>query len=273
MKYYRLEISDILSLDKAWEALSSAGFALLYSEESPASKDSHGLKCLYGYLPNGLTAEKVLVEFPAIHSISEIVFDQIDWHAQWGSTGEMIDFDLTDYSPNNPQNIVMSPGPGFGDLTHPTTRLALRLVAKHVQGKYLIDLGCGSGVLSLAAVKLGALGACGIDIDAEAVKHAHLNAKLNGLENHCRFQLPYEDLNLPKGAALVLAMNMISSEQEQAWSATPALHSLPMLSITSGILKSQEDKYVADWQARGWELLDRVYEEKWCGFLFLTPYT
>ena len=79
-------------------------------------------------------------------------------------------------------NVVLDPGLAFGTGTHPTTRLCLRWLAAHVAGgERVIDFGCGSGILAIAALKLGAGSASGVDIDPQAVGAARENAKRNGV--------------------------------------------------------------------------------------------
>jgi ribosomal protein L11 methyltransferase len=77
--------------------------------------------------------------------------------------------------------IRIEPGMAFGTGTHPTTQLCLALAESQVRpGEPVIDVGCGSGILSVAAVKLGASHALGVDIDPEAIASASQNARLNG---------------------------------------------------------------------------------------------
>ena len=75
----------------------------------------------------------------------------------------------------------LKPGGGFGDLSHPTTRLMLRMLAQIVAKQDVIDIGCGSGILSLAAAALGSPKVYGIDIEQEAVEHSRNNAIFNNL--------------------------------------------------------------------------------------------
>lgn len=80
-------------------------------------------------------------------------------------------------------NIALDPGVAFGTGAHPTTRLCLRWLAETVTPDAdVLDYGCGSGILAIAAMKLGAASACGIDIDPQAVEAARLNAQQNGVE-------------------------------------------------------------------------------------------
>ena len=77
-------------------------------------------------------------------------------------------------------NILLDPGLAFGTGTHPTTRLSLRWLDRIVRGgESVVDFGCGSGILAIAALKLGAANASGIDIDPQAVLAARRNAAQN----------------------------------------------------------------------------------------------
>ena len=77
-------------------------------------------------------------------------------------------------------NIRLDPGLAFGTGSHPTTRLCLRWLERHVQpDSSVLDYGCGSGILAIAALKLGARAAIGVDVDPAAVAAARENAARN----------------------------------------------------------------------------------------------
>jgi ribosomal protein L11 methyltransferase len=77
-------------------------------------------------------------------------------------------------------NIALDPGLAFGTGSHPTTRLCLRWLDENIQGgETILDYGCGSGILAIAAMKLGAKSAIGVDVDAQAVQASHDNAVAN----------------------------------------------------------------------------------------------
>lgn len=86
-------------------------------------------------------------------------------------------------------NIVLDPGLAFGTGSHPTTRLCLRWLDENLKGgESVLDYGCGSGILAIAALKLGAGSAYGVDVDAQAVQSSKDNALANQVD--AKFALP-----------------------------------------------------------------------------------
>jgi len=79
-------------------------------------------------------------------------------------------------------NLILDPGMAFGTGSHPTTRLCLEWLERNVSpGCRLLDYGCGSGILAIAAARLGAGSVAGVDIDPQAVEAARANAERNGV--------------------------------------------------------------------------------------------
>ena len=96
------------------------------------------------------------------------------------------------HTPGDPDaiNIALDPGLAFGTGSHPTTRLCLRWLDDHLQGgESVLDYGCGSGILAIAALKLGAARAVGIDVDSQAIQASRENAAANQVES-AQFYLP-----------------------------------------------------------------------------------
>jgi len=84
--------------------------------------------------------------------------------------------------------IRINPGMAFGTGTHPTTQLCLALIERMVKpGNNIFDIGCGSGILSIAAVKLGAVRAYGVDINSAAISSSNENAELNQVQEKVEF--------------------------------------------------------------------------------------
>lgn len=104
-------------------------------------------------------------------------------------------------------NIRLDPGLAFGTGTHPTTRLCLRWLDAHLRpGETVIDYGCGSGILAVAALKLGASRAEGVDIDEQALLAARHNAVQNQVE--AAFHAAADDL---KSQADVVLANILAN--------------------------------------------------------------
>lgn len=80
-------------------------------------------------------------------------------------------------------NVVLDPGAAFGTGSHPTTRLCLGWLEARIHGgEHVLDYGCGSGILGIAALKLGAASALGVDVDPLAVQAARYNARRNEVD-------------------------------------------------------------------------------------------
>ncbi len=187
---------------------------------------------------------------------------QIDWEEQWrlhapGFKKGFLPLKL------GKKTILMKPGPGFGDMSHPTTRLVLKLMKKHCFNKRVLDIGCGSGILSLAAKALDAQSVFGIDIDQMAIAHARENAALNQLK--ITFQEPHEYLEKTKPLVLI---NMIFSEQKIALQALPHLE--PSEWIASGILKSERNTYLEFLSSKSLKVVEEAKEGEWIAFRALT---
>lgn len=262
--FYCLYIHPKISIDQAWEQLEKEGGEILYSSEEDQ------LNCLYGYFPN----EERLTTYPFIMKWEKMKLPAIDWEAQWQAHGlnffdGHVHVDLSQWSETH-QILRLKPGPGFGDLSHPTTRLILQLMGKYVKGHPVVDIGCGSGVLTLAALAMGASVAYGIDIDPEALKHSKENAEFNGLDQ-CRFleasQFHWKDFSKP----VVILMNMISSEQKVAWASLPSLHSVSGFCLISGIRQEEKASYLTHVNHMGWRFVEEKELNDWCALVFKLP--
>ncbi len=91
----------------------------------------------------------------------------------------------------NAVNVMLDPGLAFGTGTHPTTALCLEwLDSQDLTGKTVVDFGCGSGILAIAALKLGAERVVGVDIDPQAILASRDNAQRNGVADKIELYLP-----------------------------------------------------------------------------------
>lgn len=259
---YRLLIDPTLSLESSWALAESNGIEILYGSEENETIE----------LFAQLSSPEELKDLNWITDCTPHALPSIDWEAQWAAHGQdfhdgFVHVELSSLKPEAPI-LLLKPGPGFGDLSHPTTRLVLLLLSRHFHNQSVIDIGCGSGILSIAAAALGAAQVYGIDIDPEAITHSRQNANLNHVEMICSFGLT-EDFTWQATAepALIL-MNMIQSEQQVAWESLPLLHDQPAEYITSGIRVEDRDEYLALTSSWGWIVQDERTEEGWSAFWF-----
>lgn len=181
---------------------------------------------------------------------------EIDWTEQWAMHApEFHDGRAHVHLPNS-TIIELLPGPGFGDCSHPTTKLVLDLMACFVDGETIFDIGSGSGILSIAAGKMGAKKIYACDIDPHALEHTIQN----GIAN----QLTIETTT-PLQCNPVVLMNMIACEQREAWST----HQMPFKTlITSGILTTEKKEYLTYAYAQGWQLLNEASHSGWLAYVF-----
>lgn len=165
--------------------------------------------------------------------------------------------------------IRIDPGMAFGTGVHPTTQLSLQLVEDFVQpGCSFIDVGCGSGVLSIGAARLGAGKILGVDIDADAIENARHNAELNGL------QIDFEPGSLPEilggdfgwQQADVVAANILAPVLVRLLDQGLAQLLAPGgVLLLSGILESQLDTVLPAAEKAGLRVIDQRHMEDWIG--------
>jgi ribosomal protein L11 methyltransferase len=156
-------------------------------------------------------------------------------------------------------NITLDPGLAFGTGSHPTTRLCLRWLDRNLRGgESVLDYGCGSGILAIAALKLGAAHAVGVDVDSQAVTASRDNASANLIVN-ARFCLPDD---APQWSFDLVVANILTN---------PLSMLAPLLAkatrqggqiVLSGILQEQAQDISKIYQ-QWFELDDPVFEEGW----------
>lgn len=140
----------------------------------------------------------------------------------------------------NAVNVILDPGLAFGTGTHPTTALCLKwLDSLDLKDKTIIDFGCGSGILAVAALKLGAKHAFGIDIDPQAIQASAENARRNQVENKLTLYLS-KDCPASLQADVVIANILAGPLKALAPQITSQVKANGLLGL-SGILATQAD--------------------------------
>ena len=166
--------------------------------------------------------------------------------------------------PRDKPSLTIDPGLAFGTGTHPTTRMCLDLLADYApqyQGGDLLDAGCGSGILSLAALRLGLRASIGVDVDPQAVVVAIDNAAANDLQNQAQFISDWCD-----AAAgpfdMIVANIFLGPLVEMMQTLRRRLRSGGIL-IASGIIAPQEAALTASLKTAGLGVCSRILTDGW----------
>jgi ribosomal protein L11 methyltransferase len=204
----------------------------------------------------GASAERVSAAF-ADASISTV---EEGWEERWRAFHQPVEIGPLWVGPpwQSPPDglvaVVIEPGRAFGTGAHPTTRLCLELILDQQRGS-LLDLGCGSGVLAIAAAALGFAPVVGVDLDPVAVEVARTNARLNATE----VELHLLDVGAGPLPSASVAVANIAAEVIAALG--PRLRS--PCAITSGY------RVIDHPQPAGFRSLRRVELDGWAADLFV----
>ena len=170
--------------------------------------------------------------------------------------------------------LVLNPGLTFGTGSHATTRLCLQALDTHIHGgERVLDLGCGSGILSIAALRLGAESAFACDIDEKCVDVAYENAALNGIGKD-RYTVRWGDvltdaaLRQEMGAGYDIVVANIVADVIMGLS--PHVRPFPKpggLFLCSGIIDDRAAEVLEKLKADGWDVFEQRSSEGWFSYL------
>jgi len=173
--------------------------------------------------------------------------------------------------------VLLDPGMAFGTGTHPTTQLCLELLEENLRpGMTVIDLGCGSGILGLAALRLGAGLVLALDTDPEATRATQDNARLNQIGANLRTHLgSLTDLLQggvqPGRAPLVVANILAGTLARMLGEGLPRVLEPGGRLILSGILREQSAEVEAALEASGMTLVEQRTREDWVALVAGQP--
>jgi ribosomal protein L11 methyltransferase len=140
--------------------------------------------------------------------------------------------------------LILDPGLAFGTGTHPTTALCLEWLASHdLKGKTVVDYGCGSGILAIAALLLGAERAYAVDIDPQAITATESNAAKNNVQDKIVCCLP-EQFSLANTKADVVLANILAKPLIEMVGLITELVVAKGQLVLSGILAEQADSVI-----------------------------
>lgn len=163
--------------------------------------------------------------------------------------------------------LSIEPGLAFGSGTHETTRLCLEALENYItEETTVLDVGCGSGILSIASLLLGAKKAVGVDIDALAVKTAKENGEVNGFTEPEYTVLEGNLTEKVSGKFDVVVANIVADVIIMFCKDVAAYMKEGGLFITSGIIDTKEQKVVDAFNRYGFKIKARHSEKGWVCF-------
>lgn len=158
--------------------------------------------------------------------------------------------------------LTLDPGLAFGTGTHPTTALCLEWLASHdLQNRLMIDYGCGSGILAVAAVLLGAEHAHGVDIDPQALTATQYNAEKNQVLERISYCLPEQ---FAMQSADIVVANILAKPLIELAETIAGLVKPGGWLVLSGILHEQAAAVAAAYRALGLQVAEPCIQEDWC---------
>ena len=222
------------------------------------------------FLKERLTAEKIPFE------VGSVGVDDSDWNENWKKyfhpieIGEKLAVVPSWENYENKQNRTMlniDPGAAFGTGTHATTSLCLELLQGFVEkNSRMLDIGCGSGILALASVLLGAESAFGVDIDAQSVKTARENAQINGIDDKVSFEVG--DLTeVVSGKYDIICANIVADVVIRLLPDAKNFMTDNGRLIISGIIDLRKDDVLKAVGENGFKVTDEKYKDNWCAFV------
>ena len=263
----------------------------------PDPEDNDGTAKVHFYMePENCNPEKIMMQVQDIFqevkqfcnigkgTISLSETEDKDWINNWktffkpfrAADNIVIKPTWETYEKENEDDILIEidPGIAFGTGSHETTKLCIQALDKYVKkGDSVLDVGCGSGILSIAALKLGAAHATAIDIDEVAVKVAAENMEVNHIPAS---QYTLFDGNLITNSFLkvkagtghdIVVANILADVIIPLTGVIRPHLKKGGLYITSGIINTKEEEVREALIANGFEILGVEYMKEWCCFI------
>ena len=272
---YGIYIEDYSNLEE--EAMEIAKIDLI-DEDLLAKDRSIGIVHIYispeenpqeaiSFIEDRLSAEKITYTIDVGNCARE------DWENNWKQYFKPIKVGskllirpnwVEDYDAEDRVVLNLEPGIAFGTGTHETTRLCLEALENHItEDTHMLDVGCGSGILSVAGMLLGAKDATGVDIDKLAVKVAVENGKLNGLSFPDYNMIVGNLIDRVSGKYSVVTANIVADAIIMLTPDIKNFLSEDAVYIVSGIIDIREDEVLSCLASNGFSVINRREEGGW----------
>ena len=244
------------------EQLGAMAVSYTDAEDSPILEPKPGERRLWpntevtGLLAQGTDPKPILDKLKAILGdhipMAATALEDKNWIRDWMDQFKPLKFgehlwicpSWLEVKEENAVVVSLDPGLAFGTGTHPTTALCLGyLDSLDLQGKQVLDYGCGSGILAIAALKLGAKNALGVDIDEQALQASRENAERNNVSDKLElFMGTDQKLDLPKSPVTVA--NILAGPLAELEPIIASLSESGGKLALSGILTEQADSVI-----------------------------
>ena len=172
-----------------------------------------------------------------------------------------------DFDAQGRKVLNIEPGLAFGTGSHPTTKLCLETLEKYVdENTTVLDIGCGSGILSIACLLLGAKSAFGVDIDSLAVKTSIANARENGFEPPVFDVVEGNLSDKVSGKYNLVVANIVADIICEFNTEVGNFLTDDGVYITGGIIETREEDVLASFAENGFKILERFENNGWLVF-------
>ena len=221
------------------------------------------------FLKERLTAEGIGYKAEAVG------VNDADWNENWKKyfhateIGEKLAIVPSWEKYDNKDNrtiLQIDPGAAFGTGTHATTSLCLDMLQSYVDDNTeMLDIGCGSGILAVASVLLGAKTAVGVDIDAQSVKTAKENAEINSVTDKTEF-IVGDLAEKVRGKYSVVCANIVADVVIRLLENVKNYMEADAVLIVSGIIDLRENDVLNAAEKQGFTVIEKRYKDNWCAF-------
>jgi ribosomal protein L11 methyltransferase len=257
--FWQLDIAGINELDNS---------LLLFAVEESAVTKADVEAVLQGFKD-----ENMVESF----SVQEEVVENRNWNEEWEKKVRVIEVtdrivikpSFKEYTPKEDQIIIkIDPKMSFGTGEHQTTKLVLQYLEKYVRkDDFVLDVGCGTGVLAIGSVMLGAKQAIGIDNDEWCLLNGNENVALNNIEDRVNIRLCETKDVAEKDFDLILAninKHILLDIKNDLYDKMKASGRI----ILSGLLTTDEEDIVESYTGTGLKLIEKKALDEWIALVF-----
>ncbi len=215
-----------------------------------------------------LKSESLLRDF----KVEESIFEEKNWNEEWEKSLNVIHVSdkivikpsSKSYEKKNDEIIItIDPKMSFGTGEHQTTKLVIRLLEKYVtNGMRILDAGTGTGILSIAAVKLGAAGALAFDTDEWCYENAKENTGMNDVSDEIEVRIGDISIVPEKDFDMILANIQKNILLELSGEFSGRLKQKGII-LLSGLLADDEDEILNEYTSKGFTHLETIRMDDW----------